>query len=76
MIMSDLWKKESVLLSSQDKALAEAIATMTKGDITEILSYLANPELRAQYLLDIRDKAKLRKSTAEEVLENLKLVRG
>lgn len=37
---------------------------------------MIDPEMRDYFLDNIKNTATLRKSTAEEVLENLKLVRG
>lgn len=68
--------KEKLSFTDADEKLAFAIAEITWQNFQEIKSYMIDPEMKDYFLDNIKNTATLRKSTAEEVLENLKLVRG
>jgi len=67
--------KEKLVFTDEDEKLARSISEMTKQDFQEIKSYMIDPELRETFLDNIKSTAELKQSVAQEVLENLQIVR-
>ncbi len=67
--------KEKLAFTDEDENLARSISEMTNQDFQEIKSYMTDPELRETFLDSIKNTAELKQSVAQEVLENLKLVK-
>ena len=67
---------EKIIFTDAAEKAARSIAEMTGQDFQEIKWYMTDPKLRDIYLDSFENTATLRKSIAEEVLENLKLVRA